>query len=390
MPTDPFTDRVHREIRTAIMTLIRHRGPASRSELATALGLGRTQVEGAVDALIKARLLTEDQGPVGPGRGRPGRRLRRSHPSGGIVGVDLGHHHVLVAVASLDLQVRAKRTVLLDVDADPDRVLDTVASLIPELLAEAGPDLGPVEVCVAGVPGPLDGERRAVASPTILANWSGLDVAGELAGRTGLRVALENDANLGALAEHRAGPVGERDDMIYVKAADGVGAGLYIGGALVRGNTGAAGEIGHTQVSQDGDWCRCGNRGCLETIISVRQVLAQISHLHAAGGDSLRGRLAEVAGHPVARKILAESGRTLGRVLANLCALLDPKVVIIGGELSQAGEPFLDGVRESIDRLAQPGYAGRVAVLPAILGLDAEITGSLSLARELALREIRL
>jgi predicted NBD/HSP70 family sugar kinase/biotin operon repressor len=390
MATDSTAERVRRAMRDEVLDHVRQHGSASRPELESALGMSRQTVAAVAQDLLDGGLLTEHQG-ASDGRGRPSRRLLPQYPPGAVVGVDLGHRHLGVAVATFDLTVRAEARSAVDVDGHPDVALDAAARLIRRLVDKLEHDArarhtetGPVTTCVAGVPGPLNAARQAVASPTILASWSGLDVASELSDRTGLTVHLDNDANLGALAEHRHGAARGKNNVIYVKASDGVGAGLIINGAPARGSSGAAGEIGHTQITQEGAWCRCGNRGCLETIVSSQQVLHQLSHLRPSeSGPPVR--LHEFAGHPVARKVFAESGRTLGQVLANLCALLDPATVVIGGEMSQA-DAFIDGIRESIQRLAQPGFEDHVEVMPAGLGLRSEVIGSLTLARDIALR----
>jgi predicted NBD/HSP70 family sugar kinase len=390
MAQDSTAERVRRAMRDEVLDHVRRHGSASRPELESVLGMSRQTVASVAQDLLDSGLLTERQG-AGVGRGRPSRRLLPQYPPGAVVGVDLGHRHLGVAVATFDLTVQAEARAEVDVDGHPDAALNTVARLIRQLVDKVEADArargtwtGPVTTCVAGVPGPLNAARQAVASPTILASWSGLDLAGELSERTGLTVHLDNDANLGALAEHRHGAARGNDNVIYVKASDGVGAGLIINGSPVHGSSGAAGEIGHTQITQDGAWCRCGNRGCLETIVSTQQVLHQMAHLRT-GVSGPPPRLHEFADHPVARKIFAESGRTLGRVLANLCALLDPATVVIGGEMSQA-DAFIDGIRDSIRRLAQPGFDDHVQVLPAALGPRSELMGSLTLARDLALQ----
>jgi predicted NBD/HSP70 family sugar kinase len=377
-------------MRDEVLDHLRRHGSASRPELESVLGMSRQTIATVAQDLLDSGLLTERQG-ASEGRGRPSRRLVPQYPPGAVVGVDLGHRHLAVAVATFELTVRAEAWSEVDVDSHPDAALNGAARLIRRLVDQVEDDArarhteaGPVTTCVAGVPGPLNAARHAVASPTILASWSGLDLASELSTRTGLTVHLDNDANLGALAEHRHGAARDQDNVIYVKASDGVGAGLIINGGPARGSSGAAGEIGHTQITQEGAWCRCGNRGCLETIVSSEQVLDQLAHLRLSESGP-PPRLHDFADHPVARKIFAESGRTLGQVLANLCALLDPATVVIGGEMSQA-EAFIDGIRESIQRLAQPGFEDHVQVLPSGLGLRSELMGALTLARDIAMQ----
>ena len=374
--------RYRRALRADVLATVRGRKSTSRADLERELNLSRPVVAGAVDQLVAEGLLVERPGSAGRGPGRPGRILQAASPPGCLVGVDIGHDHIAVAIAGTDLRVEAEHRLALAVDADSTAALNTAAAMVEEILTQVGvTELSDVRACVVGLPGPLDAGKRSVASPTILVGWIGLDVAEELSLRTGLSIAVDNDANLGALAEHHLGAAISFDDFIYIKASGGVGAGVVLGGRTVYGSFGAAGEIGHTQLSPTGQWCRCGNRGCLETVVSVDQVLQQVTHLYPPGFP-LRANLLEVAQHPVARKVFGESGRTLGVVLANLCALLDPAAVIIGGELGQASPAFVDGVRDSITRLAQPGFDGRVTVAPAALGVRAELLGCLIAAQQ--------
>jgi predicted NBD/HSP70 family sugar kinase len=377
--TSPRTaaERLHQIVRAEILERLRT-APATRPDLERELGWSRSVVAAAVDHLRDDGLVTDAPTADPAGRGRPGRTLVACQPTGTLVGVDFGHDHIAVAVADSDLAVHAERRLDFTVDEDVDASLDTAAALVAELLGGAAA-VHPV-VCCVGVPGPLDAGRRAVASPTILSSWSGLDLADRMAARTGLRIVVENDANLGATAELHDGAGRGLADVVYVKGSGGVGASVVIGGRLVAGSHGGAGEIGHTQLRQDGAWCRCGNRGCLETIVSVGQVLDQIGHLAPPAG-SRRERLLAVREHPVTRKVMAESGRTLGVVLANMCALLDPQAIVVGGELADVTEDFVDGVRESVERLAQPGRASSVSVSRAAHGTRAELVGALITAR---------
>jgi predicted NBD/HSP70 family sugar kinase len=198
-----------------------------------------------------------------------------------------------------------------------------------------------------------------VRSPTILAAWVDLDPARELATRVGRPVHVDNDANMGAHGEQRFGAARGCRDFIYVKASHGIGAALVLGGQTYRGTLGIAGEIGHTQLPDATSWCRCGNRGCLETVVSITEVRRELAHAQLEPADR---SLAPLADNPIARRVISAAGRTLGRVLADMCNALNPEAIIVGGELSTAGEPLLAGIRESIDRYAQPATAQAVRI----------------------------
>ncbi len=202
-----------------------------------------------------------------------------------------------------------------------------------------------------------------------------------LGDRLGLPVRVENDANLGALAEHRIGAAIGRRNLVYLRVSYGLGLGLIVDGHIVHGRSGMAGELGHVVVDPDGVPCRCGKRGCLET---------------TAGAGALLGALQAERGHLVLRDVvtqaldgdaaigvaLADVGRTLGRHLAFVTTLLDPEMVVIGGELARAGDLLLQPLRVALDAASLHGTAGPVPVTVAALGEQAEARGAVALAVE--------
>jgi len=165
---------------------------------------------------------------------------------------------------------------------------------------------------------------------------------------------------------------------VYVMMSSGLGAGLVLGGRLYHGASGIAGELGHVQVRPDGAVCRCGNRGCLETIASTGALLALLEPAH--GPDlTVRGLLDLVDGGDIAaRRLINDAGRAVGRTLADLCNHLNPAAIIVGGDLSAAGESLLEGIREAVDRFALPGAAQAVEVKAGVLGDRAEVLGALA------------
>jgi predicted NBD/HSP70 family sugar kinase len=230
-----------------------------------------------------------------------------------------------------------------------------------------------------GLPGPVDAATGAIGSSVIMPSWAGLAPAAEFERLVGVPVVLDNDANLGALAEATFGAGRGLGDLVYVKASAGIGAGLILGGRLYRGSTGIAGEIGHVQIRADGAVCRCGSRGCLETIVSTPRLVEQLQpalteRLTVASMLERAGR-----GDAAASRVVADAGRTIGRVLADLCNHLNPAAIIVGGELSTAGNLLLDRIREAVDRHAQPGAAGGVRIVAGALGERAQVLGALAL-----------
>jgi predicted NBD/HSP70 family sugar kinase len=232
------------------------------------------------------------------------------------------------------------------------------------------------------VSAPTSSAANAVAAGPILPDWRGIDVASDLQRRTGLRVEVGNDANLGAIAERRFGAAQNTDHFLYVMLSDGVGAGLVLNGRLYEGFTGRAGELGHVTVMPNGYICRCGNRGCLETVAGARALTEALTFTRAA-----RTTLPDVialacGGDPGARRVIADAGRAIGGALAPVCTVLDPALVIIGGETSEAGAPLLDAVRDALANAMTPLRKAPVRVAAGALGERAQVLGATTLVTQ--------
>ena len=382
-PDDERSARRQRS-RHQLLSLIRERGSITRNDLGRLTGLSRSAVADGVQELMRGHLVVE-QGTetVGTrsGRGRPATLLTPCQPEGLVAGIDFGHAHVSVAVARLDGNVVIEHRKSLNVDDEAAKALDTAAVLFKRCLSDIKTSASEVLSIAAGIPGPLDSGSHQVGSATILSEWAGLDPGDELSTRLGRSVQVGNDADMGAQGELRFGAARGCRDFIYIKASHGIGAGLVLNGDTYHGSIGIAGEIGHTQLAGADSWCRCGNRGCLETVVSITEVLRQLEHVRVQSTSVGEGlSLNPLTGDPVAARVITEAGRTLGAVLADLCNCLNPAAIILGGELGTAGAPFVAGVRESVDRYAQPAIAQAVDVRTAELGLRSELMGAVSRA----------
>src|SRR3954447_12734738 len=375
-------ERLRETNRLRVVEALRLRGSASRSDLVEITGLSRTTITSLLGELQSRGLITSDSDTDRSerGRGRPPVVIRLAPSAGAALGVAFGHSHVHVAVADLSSTVLAERRRDIDVDASASAALDAAAELIDEVLTDAGLDRAQIIAAGMGIPGPIAVPSGRVGSSSILPGWEGLDPAQALAERLGgVHVEALNDANLGALAEASLGAGKGISDVVYVKISSGIGAGLVLGGRLHYGISGNAGEIGHVQVRDDGVACRCGNRGCLETVAAVPAVLAALRPAHGERLD-LPGVLELAARGDVATtRVIKDAGRAVGRALGDLCNVVNPGAIIVGGDLSAAGAPLLDGIRDSVDRYAQPEAAVAVDVRRSELGSRAEVLGALTL-----------
>jgi predicted NBD/HSP70 family sugar kinase len=307
-------------------------------------------------------------------------QLVLQNPEQVVVGIDFGHSHVAVALADLAHNVLGEVRGDLDVNNQAGQALDTAALMFAELRYKLGVDLKNVIGAGIGIPGPVDRVRGKAGSSTILPGWVDLPIASEMSQRLGVPVEIENDANLGALAELTWGAGKDCSNFAYIKAATGIGAGIVIDGRLLRGATGTAGEIGHTTLDEAGALCYCGNRGCLETVASGPAIIQLVGPV---GGKTLTlSRLVELAldGDVRCRRAISDAGRQIGVAVAGLCNLINPERVIVGGLLSKTGEVLLQPLRESIRRHAVQAAAEKVDVRPAVFVERAELLGSLALA----------
>ena len=369
--------------RVRILDALRRQGTASRSELARLTGLSRTTVGSVVADLQSRGLVVEHaNGDRQPGRGRPPVFLGLDRSAGVAVGIDFDHDRVRVALADLSSNVIAEDCVEIDVDHEADDAIDAAVGMVGELRLVAGVDEAAVVGAGVGLPGPIDRRTGTVGSAVILPGWAGIRAREALAERLGVRVQVDNDANLGALAEASFGAGRGLSDIVYVRLGSGVGAGLVLGGRLHHGATGLAGEIGHVQVRADGAVCRCGNRGCLETIAAEAAIRALLrpTRDHEVTRRDVLELVAE--GDLGATRVINDAALAVGRVLADLCNVVNPEAIVVGGELSEAGEPLLSGIREAVDRYALPGAAEVVEVVPGELGERAEVLGALALVTQ--------
>jgi predicted NBD/HSP70 family sugar kinase len=368
--------------RRRVLSALRVAGITSRAELARRTGLSRTTVSSLIGDLVREGLVAErvDHSSVpGAQGGRPPVLVSLDRRAGAAVGVDFGKTHVTVAIADLGHTVLAEMRRELPGDHRADQDLELAGELVDTALEEAGVDRSLVLGVGMGLPGPIHADTGTVGSTSILPGWVGVTAARAMSDRLGLPVRVDNDANLGALAEHVWGAGAGVSDMIYLKLATGIGAGLVLNGRLYRGVGGTAGEIGHTIIDEHGPVCRCANRGCLETLASGAATVELLRP--TLGHDLTLGQLVEltVEGHPACRRVVADAGRHIGRAVANLVNLLNPSRVVVGGELAACGDVLLDPLRQECTRHAISSAGDDVEIAHGPLGDRAQVLGALAL-----------
>lgn len=353
---------------------VRKYGSITQVELATATGLSAASISNIVKQLVGEGVLQVENTV------RSGRRaslVSLVRPSGLLAGIHIGARGATVAISDLNLQIQQRISLPLPVNHRADTTLDRVALMAAELVERMGAT--PDELLSVGVaiPEPIDPATGLPPIPGIFPGWEDTRVDYVLSKRLGRPVVVENDANAAALAEARIGGLRGVPAGLFICASYTTGAGLTIDGELYRGTRGTAGEIGHVQVDPLGLICRCGGRGCLNTVVGAA-VLTESLRLNR--GELTLSDLIALAkqGDVGCRQVISDAGAMIGRVVADTAIALTPSKVIVGGELAETGDVFLSPIREAL--ASRPLLTGAVEVEPSALGPDVELYGAMLLA----------
>ena len=367
----------------------------SRVDIARRTGLSRSTVSGIVTKLLRSGLVAE----AGDGPSRGGRRpilLEFVDSAHVILGVDLGSTHVSVVLTDLRGQELGWEHRDHPVRTDPEGTERLVTTLSEAVLARHdGARRRLLGVGVA-VPSPVDPLRPRQVSDVLLPHWRGHGVLEELQAIHRVPVLVENDANLGALAEQWWGAGRGLDDFTYLKLGTGVGSGHIIRGEIYRGATGVAGEIGHMVIRPGGLPCSCGNRGCLETLVGTRALMHRAAELlpefpgSRLEGAAITVELIEEAAmdaDPLAISLVRGVAEDLSTALAGAMNILNPAAVILGGSLTRLGALLITPVQEGVRRKTLLDSVAVSRILASGLGPRATARGAATLILETALAD---
>ncbi len=375
-PTPGSQTSLREANRARIVESLKLHGHLTQVELAGSTGLSPATVSNIVKELAASGVLHTS---VTSRSGRRATEVTLARTLGLVAGLHFSSRHLRVAIADVARTVIAENHVPLALDHRHDRELDRATLLISDMLDSVDAGFGDLLAVGVGLPAPIDPRTGMVATRGLLRGWEGVDVASALTQRVGVPVVVDHEANLGAMAESRSGAARGASEAAYLQVGHTISAGLIVGGSIYHGVGGKAGQIGHVTIDENGPICRCGSRGCLDTLAGGPALLELFRDDPSM--QRLRDLLTRAeSGDASSRRVIADAGRHIGIAAASLCNLVDPQLLVIGGELARAGETLLAPLRHALERSALSGSNGIPDVVQGELGDRAELMGCLALA----------
>lgn len=331
----------------------------SRSELAAALDLSRSAVDIKLDFLLKFKLLMQGKLLDSTG-GRAPREVRFNQNAGYVLVIEMGATEGMIGISDLAGNVLESSNVNFDISDGPQKVLRAMQTVISKIISKHGNKLWGIGI---GLPGPVEYASGMLIAPPIMPGWDRFPVREYLEEKYKVPVWVDNEVNLMALGESRAGAGREMHSIVYIKIGTGIGGGLVYKGQLLHGESGSAGDIGHLKANSESTIvCRCGKRGCLEALAGAPAILHEAFRI-AKNNESnylstaLKSKknidielLAQaiLAGDSKSIQIANDAGGLVGSAIAQILFLFNPSKVIIGGRVSALGNELLSSIRRTV------------------------------------------
>jgi predicted NBD/HSP70 family sugar kinase len=385
-------NNVNLSLKDSILRLIWREHQISRAEISRRLDLSRSTVTEIIKDLLNTGLVAE----VGIGKSSGGRKpivLEFKDDAKVILGIDIGATHVSVAMTNLRGKLLFFKEKDFPVREDADGTHKLINELCSESLSSQNLSYDKLLSIGVSVPSPVDPIHPEYLSESIIPGWHGKSGLERLKEKYGVPVYLDNDANLGALAENWWGAGKDVNDLIYIKISNGIGAGYIFGGKLYRGARGIAGEMSHMPIDPNGRTCGCGLRGCLATVISAWALIERIRTLSVLYPQSslANGNMniidienAALKGDPLAIQVVSEATTYLTSAITSLVNLMNPEMIIVGGSLSRLGDLVLKPIREKIEASALVSTISNTQLKTSELGSKGIAIGAATLAIEQA------
>lgn len=363
-----------RESLSLLINLIAAQGALSRAQAMTELNWSRALVTRTASALLDEGVLAEVVPEPSNRRGRPTALLKLVVGSAATIGIDFGFRSVRTIIASVDHTILASDERQLSFDYGPDEGLGAARELLEASMSRIGIEWSVVIGAGIAISGPIDYPNNSPSLNSLLPHWEG-DVLERASSYFPCPLTLGNDTRLACYAELLWGAGREFDSFIYFKLHSGVGGTYVLNRKIVSGANGAAGEFGHMTVDPGGELCRCGGRGCLETVVGVPAIVRGLQPVYGHEPEWSEVLAKLHAGDAPTVRAFSDVHQVIGRAAASLCNILNPEAVILGGALSRASQGIDLVVAEGIARNALP-ISARTPVLIGTLGRNAAALGA--------------
>ena len=359
----------------------------SRSDLADQMGLTRAAVSLIVNDLLESKIVLEAESRSAPS-GRPPVVLEINPDRGLVAAIDMGATHISIALADFTARILQEVEFPFDIKSGPEICLAQANQQLLQLLESQKLAISDLCGVGVGVPGPVITDAGMVVAPPIMPGWDRYPILATLEKMWGCPVTLNNDAELGALGEWAYGAGRGEKNIAYIKVGSGIGAGLILNKQIYGGTTGAAGEIGHLTIDENGPLCNCGNHGCLEAFAGGDAIAKQGQALVKSGKRTILSGLPheKITAHDVAeaarrgdlhaQEILRRSGTFIGIAIAGLINLFNPSIVVIGGGVAQVGDIITVPIRQAVRERAMRASEQSVRIVTGMLGRRSLLIGA--------------
>jgi glucokinase-like ROK family protein len=378
-----------------VMRALRRQGRISRTEVSSITGWSKAKASQEIRSLVDKGYLVEFGEGVSQG-GRKPRLLQINNQLGYIVGIDIGATSLDVGLADVTGMILQRQSEPTDVKLNPEIVLGRCTELLLGLIRVHGITPAQILGIGVGVPGPVDFARGVLVAPPLMPQWENFLIRDFFKQTfSSAFIVVDNDVNIMALGEQRAGEGMGVDHFIFIKIGTGIGAGIVSNGKIHRGSDGSAGDIGHICVDKEGPLCTCGNKGCLEAMAAGPAIMSKaleaarngtsltLSQIRDSKGGVLRPEDVNAAcreGDQAALDIIRDSGQMIGDVLASLVNFFNPSHIFIGGGIANFGNHLLVAIRRAVLHRSLPLATTHLSIKFSKMGSNAGVVGAISLA----------